>query len=54
MRTHELSPSIYRYVIGAYKGKGLELGEIASEARLFEFDLNCWIDRIEVMEGLER
>lgn len=54
MRTHELSPSIFRYVMAVFKGKGKALGEIASEARSFESDLNCWIDMIEAEEGLRR
>jgi hypothetical protein len=54
MRTHELTSSIYQYVVGVFKGKGKALGEIASEARSFESDLNCWIDMIESKEGLIR
>jgi len=53
MRTHELSPSIYEYVRGVYKGKGLGLGKIASEARSFEFDLNCWNDELNRREARE-
>jgi hypothetical protein len=54
MNNKKLSPSIYTYILGAYKGKGKALGEIASEARSFEKDLNCWIDMIEAREGLIR
>ena len=54
MSTHELSPSIFGYVMGVFKGKGKALGEIASEARSFEFDLNCWYDMIESKEDLMR
>jgi hypothetical protein len=50
----KLSLPIYEYVGGLYKGKGKSLGEIASEARSFELDLNCWIDMIEAREGLGR
>ena len=52
MMTHELSPSIYRYVLGLYKGAGKSLGEIASEARSFEFELNCWNEELDLREGL--
>ncbi len=51
---HNLSLPIYRYVMGVLKGCGKSLGEITSEARGFESDLNCWIDELEAMEGLER
>ena len=51
---HKLSPSIYQYGIGVYKGKGKALGEIAAEARSFEADLNLWIDMIESKEGSEQ
>ena len=51
---HELSPSIYEYVRGVYKGKGLGLGEIASHARTFESDMNAFIDELVFREGLER
>jgi hypothetical protein len=54
MNNKKLTPSIYTYVLGVYKGKGKALGEIASEARSFEKDLNCWIDIIESEEGLGR
>ncbi|MBE9594632.1 MAG: hypothetical protein IMF19_14265 [Proteobacteria bacterium] len=54
MDTQELSPSIYRYVLGLYKGEGKALGEIASEARTFELDMNAFIDTLEFKEGLER
>lgn len=54
MNNKKLSLSIYQYVRGLYKGTGKAFGEIASEARSFESDLNCWIDMIEAREGLER
>ena len=54
MRTHELSLSIFQYVRGVYKGKGKSLGEIASEARSFEFELNCWNEELDLLEGLRR
>jgi hypothetical protein len=54
MDTQKLSLSIYQYVRGLYKGTGKSLGEIASEARSFESDLNYWIDELEAMEGLIR
>jgi hypothetical protein len=50
----KLSTPIYKYVLGVYKGCGKSLGEIASEARSFEKDLNCWIDVIEARVGLIR
>lgn len=54
MNTTKLTPTIYTYVMGVLKGKGIALGEIASEARSFEKDLNCWIDELEDREGLIR
>jgi hypothetical protein len=54
MNTKKLSPSIYGYVLGVYKGSGEMLGNIASQARIFESDLNAWIDMIEIREGLVR
>jgi hypothetical protein len=50
----KLSLPIYEYVRGVYKGHDKTLDEIASEARSFESDLNCWIDMIEAREGLIR
>ena len=47
MTTHELSPSIYGYVIGVFKGSGETLGNIAAQARTFEFNMNAWIDLLE-------
>jgi hypothetical protein len=52
--TKKLSLPVYDYIRGAYKGTGKSLGEIASEARSFESDLNCWIDMLEFEENLER
>jgi hypothetical protein len=55
MNTHKkLSLPIYEYVRGVYKGSGETLGEIASEARAFESDMNAFIDGLEAMEGLIR
>lgn len=54
MNTRKLDLPIYRYVREIYKGKGKSLGEIASEARSFESDLVCWIDRLEAKEDLGR
>jgi hypothetical protein len=54
MNNKKLTPTIYTYVLGVLKGKGKSLGEIASEARSFEEDLNCWIDELEDKEGLIR
>jgi DNA-binding MarR family transcriptional regulator len=51
---HNLSLSIYQYVRGLYKGTGKSLGEIAAEARIFESDMNTFIDDLEAMEGLIR
>jgi hypothetical protein len=51
---HNLSLSIYQYVRGLYKGTGKSLGEIASEARIFEFDMNNFLDMLEFEEGLIR
>jgi DNA-binding MarR family transcriptional regulator len=50
----KLSSTIYTYVVELYKGKGKSLGEIASEARVFESDMSAWIDMIEAREGLIR
>jgi len=52
--TNELSSSVYEYVCGVYKGKGLGLGEIASEARIFELEINAFIANLEFREGLVR
>lgn len=49
-----LSLPIYRYVSGVYKGCGKSLGEIASEARSFEEDMNYWIDVLNSKGDLER
>jgi hypothetical protein len=54
MNNKKLSPSIYTYILQVYKGRGKALGEIASEARSFEKELNCWIDELEAREGLIR
>lgn len=53
MRTHNLSLPIFQYVRGVYKGQGKALGEIASEARSFESDLNCWNEKLDLKEGFE-
>ena len=52
MRRHDLSLSIFQYVRGVYKGQCKTLGEIASEARSFEFELNCWNEELDSLEGL--
>ena len=54
MNTQELSLPIYQYVRSIYKGKGLGLGKIASHARIFESDMNAFIDELELREGLVR
>jgi hypothetical protein len=54
MNNKKLSPTIYRYVLGVYKGCGKSLGEIAADARDFESDLNVYIDLLEAREGLIR
>ena len=51
MMTKQLSPSIYEYVRGLYKGSGETLGNIAAHARTFEFNMNAWIDGLEAREG---
>ena len=52
MRTHDLSPSIYRYVMGIYKGSGETLGNIATQARQFEIEMNAYFDELDLLEGL--
>ena len=48
-----LSPSVYVYVRGAYKGTGKKLGEIAAHARKFESEMNAWNCRLDVKEARE-
>jgi hypothetical protein len=50
----KLSLPVYRYALGVYKGSGETLGNIAADARSFELDLNCWIDMLNLREGLVR
>jgi hypothetical protein len=52
MLAHELSPSIYEYVMGIYKGSGETLGNIATQARQFEIEMNAYFDELELLEGL--
>jgi len=52
MLTHELSSPVYEYVRNIYKGKGKALGEIASEARSFESEMNSWNEEMDLREGL--
>jgi len=49
----KLSPSTYDYVRGAYKGSGETLGNIAARARIFESDMNAYLDELNCMEGRE-
>ena len=53
MNTQKLSPSVYEYVLGVYKGSGKMLGEIAAQARTFESDMNAFFDMLELEEGRE-
>jgi len=48
-----LTPSIFRYVMGAFKGSGKTLGEVAAHARQFENEMNAWIDMVDAKEGRE-
>jgi len=48
-----LSPSVFRYVMGAFKGSGKTLGEVAAQARQFENEMNAWIDMVNAKEGQE-
>jgi hypothetical protein len=45
-----LTPSIFLYVLGALKGCGKTLGEIAAQARQFENEMNAWMDVVERKE----
>jgi hypothetical protein len=45
-----LSPSVFTYVLGAFKGSGKNLGEVAAQARQFEAELNAWMDVVERKE----
>jgi hypothetical protein len=54
MSTHELSPLVYVYILGVFKGSGETLGNIAAHARIFESDMNAFIDELEFKEGLVR
>lgn len=44
-----LSPSIYEYVLGVLKGS-CTLGDAAAQARVFESELNAWMDVVEAKE----
>ena len=48
-----LSPSVYGYVLGVYKGTGKKLGEMAAQARIFESDMNAFLDELNCMEDRE-
>jgi len=50
---HKLSPSIYEYVRGVYKGSGETLGNIAAHARTFELDMNAFLVDLDCREGQE-
>jgi hypothetical protein len=50
MRSKSLTPSIFEYVMGVYKGSGKTLGEIAAQARQFEDEMNAWIETLDQME----
>jgi hypothetical protein len=54
MNTQKLSPSVYKYVLGVYKGSGEMLGNIAAQARIFESDMNTFLDELELKEELGR
>lgn len=49
----KLSPSVYGYVLGVYKGTGETLGNIAAHARIFELDMNTYLDELNCMEDRE-
>jgi len=45
-----LSPSVYTYVRGVYKGSGETLGNIAAQARIFESDMYAWYKETDNFE----
>ena len=49
----KLSPSVYGYVLGVYKGTGKKLGEMAAQARIFESEMNAFLDGLDAREDLE-
>ena len=49
----KLSPSVYGYVLGVYKGTGKKLGEMAAQARIFESDMNAFLDELNCREDRE-
>ena len=51
MHTASPDPHVYSYVLGVLKGS-CTLGEVATQARLFESEMNAWIDRTENREGV--
>ena len=53
MNTKKLSSSVYEYVRGVYKGSGETLGNIAAQAKLFELDMNAFLDGLDVREDRE-
>lgn len=52
--TDELSPSTIEYVREVYKGSDKTLGEIVTQAKQYENELNAFIDGLEEREGLVR
>jgi hypothetical protein len=48
----KLSSSVYRYVLGIYKGSGETLGNIAAQARSFESEMDTWNEEMNLREGL--
>ena len=52
MWTHELSSSVYVYVRSTYKGSGETLGNIATQARRFESEMDAWNVELDLREGL--
>ena len=49
----KLSPPVYRYVLGVYKGSGETLGNIAAHTRTFEADMNAFLVDLDLKEGQE-
>lgn len=54
MTTKKLSLPIYEYILGVYKGSGETLGNIAAQARVFESEMNAFIDVLNSKGELER
>ena len=53
MEAKPLSPATFEFVLGACKGSGKSLGEIAALARTFEAELNAWLDDVDATERTE-